>query len=152
MRVIVGIIALIGTFAGCSSEPPAATTLAGTSWRLVSLQSMDDQQGTTTVPPTAEYTVSFGDDGSATFQINCNRGRSSFEATPSDPAGDEPSGSLTFGEIALTMMACVPPALDQEVSTALPNVRTYLIRGGKLNMSQKFDSGILTWEPLSPAE
>ena len=40
------------------------------------------------------------------------------------------------------------PSLDQRVSTALSQVRGYLIKDGQLHMSLLADSGILTWEPV----
>ena len=76
----VGVLALI--LVGCSTAG-ASPTLAGTSWRLVAIQSMDDEQGTTTVPDPSKFTVSFGADGRAAFQIDCNRGNGSWEAVPS---------------------------------------------------------------------
>ena len=105
---------------------------------------MDDEQGTTTVPDPSKFTVSFGADGRAAFQIDCNRGNGSWEAVPSG----EDSGALTFGPIAVTRMMCPQPSLDQRVSTALSQVRGYLIKDGQLHMSLLADSGILTWEPV----
>ncbi len=122
----------------------ASPTLAGTSWRLVSIQSMDDQQGTTAVADPSKFTVSFGTDGRAAFQIDCNRGNGSWET---EPAGEDGSGTLIFGPIAVTLMMCPQPSLDQRVSTALSNVRGYLIKEGQLHMSLLADGGILTWEP-----
>ena len=61
--------------------------------------------------------------------------------------GEDGSGTLTFGPIAVTRMMCPQPSLDQRVSTALSYVRTYLIKDGQLHMSLMADAGILTWEP-----
>jgi heat shock protein HslJ len=62
-----------------SGRPPA---LAGNDWQLRSIQSMDDAQGTTKIPDTQRYTVSFGPDGKATLRLDCNRGSGSWQATP----------------------------------------------------------------------
>ena len=137
---ILAVLALL--FVGCATVN-ASPTLAGTSWRLVSIQSSDDAQGTTPVPDPSKFTVSFGEDGRAAFQIDCNRGNGSWEAT----GGEDGSGTLTFGPIAVTRMMCPQPSLDQRVSTALSYVRTYLIKDGLLHMSLMADAGILTWEP-----
>ena len=132
----------------CSSSSPAPApepvSLAGTAWQLVEMQSMDDAQGTTPVPEPANYTVTFGEDGTAAFQIDCNRGSGSWEATPSS---DGTSGDLKFGPIATTLMACPPPTIDQQVSVALSHVRGYVVQDNRLHMSQFADGGILTWQP-----
>ena len=141
MRLCVGFGCAVVLIAACScASAQAGPTLAGTTWQLVSLQSMDDQQGTTTLDDPAKYTVAFGTDGRAAFRIDCNRGNGSWEATE--------SGELTFGPIATTLMACPPPTIDQRVSSALSQVRGYVLEDGRLHMSMQADSGILTWEPV----
>ena len=129
------------TFA--SPAPASLPPLAGTSWQLVSIASMDDAQGTTEVPDPTKFTVSLQADGNATFQIDCNRGNGSWSATPSD---DPASGAIEFGPIAVTRMLCPQPSLDQRVSTALGDVRGYLIKDRQLHMSLMADAGILTWD------
>ncbi len=133
-----------GLLVGCSSaEEPRK--LDGTSWQLAAIQSMDDAQGTTEVTDPSKFTVKFGHDGRAAFQLDCNSGSGSFE---SQPSGDGTSGSLTFGPVATTLLACAaaPHAqLDQQVGAALPQVRGYLIKDDQLNMSLLADGGILTW-------
>lgn len=140
--------AVFATLMGCSAAPAdAESPLEGISWRLTEIQSMDDSQGTTAVPDGQQYTVTFDGhadgEGRASFQIDCNRGSSSWQATPGD---SDASGQLTFGPIATTEMACPPGSLDQRVSTALAGVRSYLIEGGRLHLSLLADAGILTWE------
>jgi heat shock protein HslJ len=128
---------------GCSSAGASPQfTLAGTSWQLVSIQSMDNAQGTTTVPDPSKFTASFGEDGAVAFLIDCNRGNGTYEEQPS---GDGVSGTLKFGPIATTLMACPQPSLDQRVSLALSSVRGYLIQDDRLHMSQEADGGILDW-------
>lgn len=130
--------------AGCSSAPEPYS-LNGTSWQLTTIQSMDDAQGSTAVPDPGKFTVKFGRDGRAAFQLDCNSGSGSFEAKPS---ADGTSGSLTFGPVATTLMGCPAPSLDQQVGAALPHVTSYLIKNSQLNMSLLADGGILTWKPL----
>ena len=76
MRVLwlLGGIVLALAACGSTAEPPHP--LDGTSWRLLSLESMSDQQGTATVDDPSRYTVEFGTDGRAAFRIDCNRGLS----------------------------------------------------------------------------
>ncbi len=132
-------VVLTASACAASQEAP---TLAGTTWELVQIQSMDDSQGATPIPEPGRYTVSFGDDGQAAFRIDCNRGSASWQAESSD-AGE--SGSLIFGPIATTLLMCPPPTVDQQVGTALSNVRGYLFKDGQLHLSLYADGGILSW-------
>ncbi|MET0897552.1 MAG: META domain-containing protein [Mycobacterium sp.] len=131
--------------AGCAGQDEPRT-LEGTSWRLVQIESMDDAQGATPIPDPGAVTVSFGEDGTAAFQLDCNSGSGSFDA---EPTGDGATGSLTFGPIATTLMGCPEPSLDQDVGAALPHVRGYVFRDDQLHMSLMADGGILSWAPLT---
>lgn len=143
MRLFYVLSGALVALAACGSTSPPDRPLDGTDWRLVSLESMSDEQGTTTVDEPEKYTVSFGTDGRAAFRVDCNRGSGSFEAAPADTD----SGALTFGPIALTRMFCPQPSLDQDVARSLGQVRSYRIIDGRLHMSMLADSGILHWEP-----
>jgi heat shock protein HslJ len=129
--------------AGCSSTPQPRT-LEGTSWRLTAIESMNDAQGVTPFPGPGVFTVRFGDDGRAAFQLDCNSGSGTYDA---QPTGDGTTGALTFGPIATTLTGCPGESLDQKVSAALPHVRGYIFKGEQLHMSLMFDGGILSWEP-----
>ncbi|WP_199255806.1 META domain-containing protein [Mycolicibacterium mengxianglii] len=137
----------VAVLAGCggTTEP---RSLAGTSWQLTTIESMNDAQGITPAPPGVGYTVSFGADGTAAFQLDCNRGSGTYEA---DPTGDGTSGSLTFGPIAATLMGCPGPpeqqAVTDSLTAALPHVRGYVFKGQQLHMSLMADGGIVSWEP-----
>ncbi|MET0704019.1 MAG: META domain-containing protein, partial [Mycobacterium sp.] len=122
---------VVAGLVGCSSDD-GPRTLAGTSWRLVAIQSMDDAQGTTEVPDPSQFTVQFGDDGRAAIRLDCNTGSGPFEAIPT---GDGASGTLTFGPVAMTLLGCPGSSLDQRVGAALPQVRGYLFADDQLNMS-----------------
>jgi heat shock protein HslJ len=146
VRLSFGAVPVAALLVAFSYAPAAAApTLDGTSWRLIEIVSMDDQQGTTPVPDPGKFTVTFGADGRAAFQIDCNRGSSSWQVKP---GGSGVAGELIFGAIATTRMACPQPSLDQRVSTALPLVRGYLIKDDRLHMSLQADGGVLTWEPM----
>ena len=88
---------------GDSGSPPPSrhAALAGTSWQLVEIQSMDD----TKLTPDAgsKYTLSFGADGRFTARIDCNRGSGSWQATA--------QGELAFGPVAATRAMCPPGSL-----------------------------------------
>ena len=76
-------IALIAaSMVGCAAVGPPASPLAGTRWQLVSIQSMDDAQGTVRPPEPARYTLEFGADGRVAVRLDCNRGSATWQAQP----------------------------------------------------------------------
>lgn len=124
------------------------TELAGTSWRLQVIQSMDDAQGTTRVPGDRSFILQFGQDGQASLQLDCNRGTGAYTQ---QAAGDGSSGSLRFGPIATTRALCPPPRLDERVARDLPHVRSYLLKDGRLYLSLMADGAIYEWAPMPVA-
>ena len=128
--------------ASCATLPDAQQPLAGTTWRLVAMQSMDDAQGTTRPANRDLYTIEFNRDGTAYMQLDCNRARASWTAKRT---GSE-QGSLEFGPLASTMAMCPPGSLNQKLGQQLGFVRTWVMREGNLNMSLMADGGILVWE------
>jgi heat shock protein HslJ len=140
----VGLGALVGLGAvGCGSAA-ATDPIVGTTWQLLEIESMTSEQPGTRITDPTKYTVTFGDDGQAAFQIDCNRGSGTFQTA----AAADDSGSLTFGPIALTRMFCPQPSDDTKVAAALGYVRSYLLSNGQLHLSLLADSGIMHWEPL----
>jgi heat shock protein HslJ len=135
------LLTALAGLSGCSKNEQF--TLEGTAWQLVSIQSMDDAQGTTMVPDPGKFTVEFAKDGQAFFQLDCNRGKGTWQAQPGS-SGD--NGTLTFGPIATTMMMCPQPSFDQQVGQALGDVRTYVLKDNQLHLSKVADGGILTWK------
>ncbi len=124
-----------------------SSPLAGTDWQLHTIQSMDDAQGTTKIADPSKFTVHFGADGRANFQLDCNRGMGDWKV---ESAGAE-SGKLTFGPIAATRALCPPPHVDERVARDMAYVRSYLLKDGKLFMSLMADGGIYEWAPLKAA-
>ena len=134
---------------GTAAAPAAATPLAGTSWRLVEIQSMDDAQGTTRVDDPSRYTMRLNADGSAALRLNCNSATGTWTAE----AGPEPSsGRFTFGPLAATLALCPPPSLDGQITKQAPYFRSYLLKDGRLYLSLMADGGIFAWEPLEPVK
>ncbi|MGV1088462.1 MAG: META domain-containing protein [Mycobacterium sp.] len=143
MRMLFILPALALAMAGCGSAA-AADPLTGTSWQLLSIESMSPaEEPSTTIDEPGLYMVTFGDDDRASFQVHCNRGSSTWQATAAAPD----SGSLTFGPMALTRMMCPQPSPDTKVTAALGRVRSYLIADGKLHLSLEADGGIMHWKP-----
>jgi len=105
-----------------------------------------NEEPSTTIAEPSKFTVTFGDDGKAGFLINCNRGNSTWQVEGASPD----SGSLTFGPIAVTRMACPSPDNDAKVASAFGQVRSYLFKDGKLHLSLAADSGIMHFELTKP--
>jgi heat shock protein HslJ len=135
-------LAALALTAACTTTPGMSEPLAGTSWRLLEMQSMDDAQGTTRANNPDRYTVTFSEDGTAYMKLDCNRGRSAYEAASTGAN----QGSLTFGNIASTMAMCPPDSLSEKLGQQLGFVRSYVVRNGQLNMALLADGGILVWE------
>ncbi len=130
-----------------TATAPSAPTgpLAGTEWRLVEIQSMDDAVGTKRPVDPSLYTMRLGADGTVSMRLDCNRANGSWTATPS---ADPSSGQFAFGPLAGTRALCPPPSLDEEITKQAPFVRGYLLKDGRLYLSLMADGGILAWEPL----
>lgn len=128
-----------------AAASPVFSTLEGTSWQLVEIQSMDDSQGTAKPRDLTKYTISFGKDGRMSGQFDCNRGMGPWKNEISNATG----GSLAIGPLAVTRMLCPPPSLGERLVQQLGNVRSFTVRDGKLYMSLMADGGIIAWEPLN---
>jgi len=120
--------------------------LAGTQWRLVQFQSMDDAIGTVRPDDPSLYTMRLRGDGSVIMRLNCNRARGTWSAQ----AGTEnTSGTFTFGPLAATRALCPPPSLDEQITAQSEYIRSYLLKNGRLHLSLMADGGIYTWESVS---
>lgn len=123
------------TGGGGAGESPGA--LAGTSWRLVELQSSDDSIGTVRPTDTSRYTMELKADGSAAFQLDCNRGAGSW----SSPG----PGEITFTPLAMTRAMCPPGSLDTRIAREIGAVRTYVLVGDTLTLNMMASAGNLVW-------
>ena len=129
----------------CSAAPQPESKsfpFVDSRWQLVSIQSMDDAQGTARIDDPARYTVFFGKDGRAHFKLNCNVANGDWTAQ----AGNSDSGHLRFGPLAATRALCPPPSVDERVVRDMNFVRSYLLKDGRLYMSLMADGGIYEWE------
>lgn len=126
------------------SDNNVAGSLAGTRWRLVEIQSMDDAIGTTRPHHRDLYTMDLNADGTVAMRLNCNRGRGTWSAKP---VANKTEGGFQFGPLATTRALCSPRSLDQRIAKDVAFVRSFLLRDGRLYLSLKADGGIYVWEP-----
>ena len=116
--------------------------LAGTHWRLVEFQSMDDAQGITRPSEGTVYTMWLHGDGKVAMQLNCNRATGTWSAAP---GSDATSGRFEFGPLAATRALCPPPSMDESIVAQSSFVRSYLLKDGRLYLSLMADGGIYVW-------
>ena len=143
-RLAAGVLALLvtATVAAADGAVAAAPPLAGTEWRLVEFQSMDDAQGITRPSAGTAYTMWLHGDGTVTMQLNCNRATGTWSARP---GSDVTSGRFEFGPLAATSALCPPPGMDESVVAQSSYVRSYLLRDDRLYLSLMADGGIYVW-------
>lgn len=122
----------------------ATATLAGSRWRLLELQSMDDSIGTVEPDDPARYTLALGTDGKVSMQLDCNRGSGTWKSVPSS---DGASGSFELGPMAMTRAMCPRGSLDTRIAREMGYVRSYVLKDGRLHLSLMADGGIQVWEP-----
>jgi len=126
-RLALRALALFAAAAGLVARGAEAsdTPLAGTQWRLVEFQSMDDTKGTTRPSDGTLYTMWLHGDGTVTMQLACNRATGKWSA---NPGSDAASGSFEFGPLAATRALCPPPSMDESIAAQSKYVRSYLLR------------------------
>ena len=147
IRVILTLAAVAIVSATTNSEltlagrqnPSGANGLAGTSWKLVKLQTGDD---TTLVPDDgSKYTITFRSDGRVVARVDCNRGSSTWRSSR--------PGELQFGSWSRTSAKCGPGSLHDKIVTEGANVRSYSIKDGHLFLSGMSAGGYYELEPLT---
>lgn len=125
---------------GCSNVSDGGSdgnSLAGTSWRLVKILSMNDQ--TYTPNDRSKYTLAFEAGGRISVRADCNSGQGSW----SEPV----PGQLTFGRLVTTRVMCPPESLHDRFIRDLGAVRSYRIQDGRLYLSLMADGGVYEFEP-----
>ncbi len=138
-------LAAVALLAACSPSGGAHDgrgTLAGSSWRLVELQSNDDTIGVVRPRDPSRYTMTLGADGRASLRLDCNRAGGQWRSpTP---------GEITFTPLAMTRAACPEGSLDTRVARELEYVRSYLREGDRLRLTLMADGGSQLWTRAAP--
>lgn len=126
-----------------STKSLSGNPLAGTSWRLVEFQSMDDSIGTVRPDDPSLYTMRLNSDGTVTMRLNCNHAHGTWSA---EPSGNSESGRFEFGQFATTRALCPPPSMDESIAAHATFIRSYLLKNGRLYLILMADGGIYAWE------
>jgi heat shock protein HslJ len=121
------------------ASAPAASGLAGTSWRLVKFQGGDDT--TLTPDDRAKYTIEFAAGGRLAARVDCNRGRGTWKS--SGPS------QIEFGPLGLTRAKCPPGSMHDQIVKQWGSIRSYVIRDDHLFLSLKADGGTYEFEPMN---
>ena len=125
-----------------AAQTREGSPLSGTSWQLVKFVGGDG--ATLTPADPARYTLEFAADGRVSARVDCNRGSGTWESA--GPAG------LQFGPMAMTRAMCPPESLHDQIVKQLPNVRSYVLKNGRLFLSLVADGGTFEFAPRSAAE
>jgi heat shock protein HslJ len=133
-------LAVLGlVLAGCAAAPPGGAperthspdAATGKLWQWERTVTPVETVGSTAPE---RYTLELGPDGRAAIRADCNRG------TGSCKIGE---GTIAFGPIATTMMACPPGSLDTRYLRDLQRATSFFVEGGKLYVELPYDSGTL---------
>lgn len=152
MARILNVVAMLAVvfLSACSTHDGKSATgdmddnaLKGTSWKLVSFQSMDDSEGLAIPESGRVYTLQFGADGQLAMQLDCNRGSASYESVSASPT----TGSLTIGPVAATRALCPPEDIGELLAQQLSYVASYMLRDNHLFLSLQMDGGIIEFSP-----
>lgn len=139
IRRALAIISLAITASAAAQTTAPAASLQGSEWQLVRLRGGDGQ--VLAPDDRAKYTISFGRDGRLAVRFDCNRG-----AGPWTSPG--PS-RIEFGPMAMTRAMCPPGSLHDQLVRQWPNIRSYVMRDGRLFLSLMADGGTYEFEPIA---
>lgn len=128
------------------AKTASSSPLAGTRWRLLEFQSMDDAIGTLRPGDPSNYTMHLNADGTVVMHLNCNRAKGTWSAQAS---GEAASGRFKFGLLATTRALCPPPSLDEQITAQVGFIRSYLLQDGRLYLNLMADGGTYAWEPVA---
>jgi len=104
LTIIIILVASGFILSACTSNGTSAG-LTGTSWRLVSYGTV---KNLTPAAPGIETSLNLSEDGQASGNFGCNGFSGDYKVK---------NGTLVFGPLASTLMACAEPQMTQE-STA----------------------------------
>jgi heat shock protein HslJ len=126
------------------SAPHSATSAAleHTTWRLVRFKGDE----TVLVPDdSSKYILAFGEYGSLSALVDCQRGRGTWKASG--------RSALQFGPLTMTPSRCPSSTpLRGRLASDWRRVQSYIIRNGHLFLALMGDGGAYEFEPLRSAK
>ena len=117
----------------------SGNSLTGVTWQWVGTVTPVE---TFTPSNPAVYTVTFQEDGTLSFQADCNVGGGEYTST------DDSAISITLGFSTLAM--CPPDSLDTVYKQQLSNAATYFFQDGDLYIDQVADGGTMQFTAAAP--
>jgi heat shock protein HslJ len=138
------LLVISGSALGATQETDLSEhDLAGSSWQLVEIASMDDS--VYRPEDRSLYTLALGADGTASIRADCNRGTGTWSV------GESPS-QIEFGVIAATQALCPEGSLHDRYMAQFQWVRSYVMEDGHLFLATMADGSIIEFEPASEAQ
>jgi heat shock protein HslJ len=130
---------LLSLLSACVSQGSSnSSSLAGSRWQLLQIQSMNDEVFT---PLGVEiYTLEFQADGRLLVRADCNRGQGSWQ---------QDGSALSLGQVAVTRAMCRPQSLQARFLRELSAVRSFVLEDGKLYLATMADGAILEFGPAA---
>jgi heat shock protein HslJ len=139
-----GLAVILGALiAGCGAGPGdgssvrdrAPEAVTGTVWQW---ERTITPVETVASPAPDRYTLELAPNGRLMVRADCNRGTGTYRIG---------AGTIAFGPIATTRMACPPGSLDARYLRDLQRAATFFVEGGSLFIELPMDSGTLRFAP-----
>lgn len=131
------------------SNPPAprpTKLLANTQWRLVDFQFSDAGQPAPRPDKPSRHVLRLDADGTATLWLNCNRVTGTWLAQPAGKASaGTAAGVFRFDHFPTRVLPCAAPGMEEAMLRQVPNVRSFTLRQGQLELGLMADSGQYVW-------
>jgi len=110
-------------------------SLTGTKWKLIRIAYANDTEKKIDDPE--RYTLVLSEDKKVNIQADCNRGFGSYTLNKS---------SLKISILGSTRAMCPPESFSDKYISELNAVVSYMLKGEKLYLSLKLDSGIMEFK------
>jgi heat shock protein HslJ len=122
---------------------PGGAALVGGRWELLQVTPGGAGSAPVDAVDPARHSLTFLADGGLVLRADCNRGRGTWTAVP-----EGQGGTLEFGPVAQTMMACAEDQFPQ-MASALASAAAYRIEDGNLRIEVEGGAAYL-FRPTAP--
>ncbi len=106
----------------CETLPDMPHPLIGPTWKLTDI---DTSGSSTRLTPALQerHTITFGEAGRMTMQLDCNRGNATWSG---EPVGGGP-GTIMIGPVASTRVLCPRPTYGDVLAADLSSAERYTL-------------------------